>query len=1575
MKTFFNFKRINSRHHISSVFSFLFFVFFVLSSFFYLLSPASAIAYTTGVPSIINFQGRLMDTSGNLLGGSGTSYCFRFSIYDSLDNTGSNVKLWPAGTPTNNTLTVRQGVFDAQVGVADSLSGYNFQSDNTIYMNVEVAAQISGSCSGVTYDTLYPRPQILAAAFAITAGTVTGFAPAAGKTLTVNNSITLTGTDSTTMTLPTTSKTLAANDGSNWTFASQAIGDLAYATSTTAYGRLADVAAGQPLLSGGTSTAPAYAGYTFSGTSAKTYTFPTTTATLARTDAAQTFTGVQTFSSAPTFSSITGSTQCLQVNSSGVVSGTSAACGGGGGSTAWSSITNPSGNLSLAMAGDTSTFTYGATTGSANLFNLTDTSSNTGTGVLLNVSTASGSTLNPFSVTTAGATNPSLYVGSNGNVSIGTSITNTAVLQVQAPVPESNLFAFANHDFSLGSVGTAMTIDTGTTSGDTYVDMQAYNAGGVNGGPLVFNAAGGNVGIDTNDPTTALTVNGSISNLLNPSSAFLNVVGSTSITSASVVYVSGNYAYVADYTGNELDIVDITNPNAPYVAGTLGGINHISSIYVSGRYAYVTDKSIGDMTIIDVSNPISPTVVGTLTGLNTPTSIYVSGRYAYVADSGSGDMYVIDVSTPRLPIVVATLTGLSSPSSIYVSGHYAYVADSGSGHMSIIDISDPVSPNVIGTATGLGSPSSVYVSGRYAYVTDTGSGNLYSIDLSNQASPSVVGTLPGFITPTDVYVSGNFAYVTDSDGELDVVDISDPTTPIYDTYAGLTAPDSVYVSGQYAYVADSGGGDMAVIDLTGTQTTSLTAGSANIGNLQIANDSLVGGQLQVNGALTANGGNFNSGVAVNGNISNTISSSSPPTVVATATGLTNILTDYVSGNYAYVGTGTGGTGYMYIVDISNPTAPSVVGTLSGVGKINSIYVSGQYAYVLDDSNGYMDVVDISNPHAPSVVGTVVGFTGPVSIYVSGHYAYVTDANSLTLSVIDVSNPTAPNLIGSPLSLTAPLFIYVSGHYAYVTESGGSMDIIDVSNPYSLSIVGTATGLGSLDGNVYVSGRYAYVTNTASSGDMYVVDVSNPVSPSTVGTLGLSWPLGINVSGHYAYVTSYAGGGMYVLDVSNPTAPSAVALTLGLTTPSFIRVSGRYAYVVESTASSMAVIDLTGTQTTSLTSGSANIGNLQIANDALIGGQLQVNGGLTASGGNFSGDVATEGALIANYLSVGPGSPFSVDSSGDVLASGDVSAGSLQLSNVTGSTQCLQADSSGNITGTSSPCGSGGGLTVGTTTVSSGTSGYVLYDNGGTLGNLNVTATPTASTIAEWDANKNLSGNAFIPSFTTTATAGTTTTMTIASTEYQFWTGVNTNQTVKLPTTSVAAGATYVIENQSTGTGAVTVQSSGANQITILAPGTSGTFTSTKAAPTAAADWGYIYNGATAAAGGSLTTSGAYPITLTGTASTTVTLPTTGTLVNSTVATLSSLTSTGTITTGGLGTGAVIGGVTMTLGSDASYDIYYRGSGGVLTRLANGTSGQYLGANTGAAPSWQTPAGGLTVGTTTVRLRNIGICLI
>lgn len=70
----------------------------------------------------------------------------------------------------------------------------------------------------------------------------------------------------------------------------------------------------------------------------------------------------------------------------------------------------------------------------------------------------------------------------------------------------------------------------------------------------------------------------------------------------------------------------------------------------------------------------------------------------------------------------------------------------------------------------------------------------------------------------------------------------------------------------------------------------------------------------------------------------------------------------------------------------------------------------------------------------------------------------------------------------------------------------------------------------------------------------------------------------------------------------------------------------------------------------------------------------------------------------------------------------------------------------------------------------------------------------------------------------------------------------------------------------------------------------------------------------------------------------------------------SITTLGTVTTGTLSTGAVIAGVTMTLGSDGTGDIYYRAAGGVLTRLAIGSAGKVLTVS-GGLPSWQTASGG------------------
>jgi hypothetical protein len=75
----------------------------------------------------------------------------------------------------------------------------------------------------------------------------------------------------------------------------------------------------------------------------------------------------------------------------------------GTGSPIWSGIANPTGNLSLTMASYTTQFLWGSASGTTPLFELADSASDTGTGVMLRVTTAAGSTEIPIQFDANGA--------------------------------------------------------------------------------------------------------------------------------------------------------------------------------------------------------------------------------------------------------------------------------------------------------------------------------------------------------------------------------------------------------------------------------------------------------------------------------------------------------------------------------------------------------------------------------------------------------------------------------------------------------------------------------------------------------------------------------------------------------------------------------------------------------------------------------------------------------------------------------------------------------------------------------------------------------------------------------------------------------------------------------------------------------------------------------------------------------------------------------------------------------------------------------------------------------------------
>jgi hypothetical protein len=132
------------------------------------------------------------------------------------------------------------------------------------------------------------------------------------------------------------------------------------------------------------------------------------------------------------------------------------------------------------------------------------------------------------------------------------------------------------------------------------------------------------------------------------------------------------------------------------------------------------------------------------------------------------------------------------------------------------------------------------------------------------------------------------------------------------------------------------------------------------------------------------------------------------------------------------------------------------------------------------------------------------------------------------------------------------------------------------------------------------------------------------------------------------------------------------------------------------------------------------------------------------------------------------------------------------------------------------------------------------------GGTGVTSSSGANSVVLRDANVNIQYNNTLPGFTATTSAGTTTTLTAASTYYQRLTGT-LDQTYQLPNaTTLAAGAAFVFNNDSTGNLTVYDVSSGLvdlipgggiDVVTLLANGSSTGTWSKHAFLPASVNWG------------------------------------------------------------------------------------------------------------------------------------------
>ncbi len=301
-----------------------------------------------------------------------------------------------------------------------------------------------------------------------------------------------------------------------------------------------------------------------------------------------------------------------------------------------------------------------------------------------------------------------------------------------------------------------------------------------------------------------------------------------------------------------------------------------------------------------------------------------------------------------------------------------------------------------------------------------------------------------------------------------------------------------------------------------------------------------------------------------------------------------------------------------------PGNPVTVGSVALGSNYQDIAVAGRYGYAVSVTDDVLKVIDLYAPDGPTFIGTPLALGsvtgGKMRIIVAGRYAYVTDA-SRGLQIIDISDPSSLSVV-SVLSFSRLTDIAVAGRYAYLVnetdtpgDGGSSFYVVDISNPAAPVLLSTfALNAAPSEPlslvpvtNVYVLGRYAYVADPYSD-NFKIINISNPSAPSLAGSSNLSLSSALSrltVSGRFAYFVDSTNSRMQIIDVATSSEPISFSTSLTLDSGvSALAVAGRYGYVV-STADTIKTIDLVSS-TTPVVVGSTSVSIVSGAAIAVAG---------------------------------------------------------------------------------------------------------------------------------------------------------------------------------------------------------------------------------------------------------------------------------------------------------------------------------------------------------------------------------------
>ncbi len=445
------------------------------------------------------------------------------------------------------------------------------------------------------------------------------------------------------------------------------------------------------------------------------------------------------------------------------------------------------------------------------------------------------------------------------------------------------------------------------------------------------------------------------------------------------VALCGSLALLAGINYEEVglfQIVDVANPLAPGLRGELLFGGQCTSVSGQGNFAFVGVSGTGTLFVVDITDPDAPFVVTSLPVAGASDQV-CAGNHIFLA-AGYGGLQIIDISTPTAPFLAGGADTPGYAHNLALEGTLVHVADCDGG-LQIIDVSNVSAPFVVGSLPTY-----------YAFDVCTGDGLLFLadhavglkvIDAADPAAPQLLGEIPplGHYAGTVGYLPGHVAVGHFSShwmrpAGIHVFDVTYPTTPSHFGVGSTPQiPTCLTVAGDFAYAG--AGPYLYTLDVSNPAAPVLVdqqEPGGGIGALEVAGDLLVVKNWSWLRFFD-------------------LTDPAAPLMGEFIMLPTSAWDLAVAGTLAYVACREEG---LQIVDFSDPGAPFIAGSVATPEYALGVAVGGGYAYVGGDG---LFVYDLTDPIAPVYVGEVeapawgdMEIAGGLAVLATGHGIQVLD---------------------------------------------------------------------------------------------------------------------------------------------------------------------------------------------------------------------------------------------------------------------------------------------------------------------------------------------------------------------------------------------------------------------------------------------------------------------------------------------------------------------------------------------------------------------------------------------------------